>query len=212
MSIAEKLTTIAENQQKVYEAGQKSEYDRFWDTFQNYGGEANYYNAFTYNKFTDENFNPKYDLISVAGVSPFQLSFYNAKNITDTKVAMISNTTNFSSTFGNCENLITIRRIVLNCDIEKATAMFTNCKALKNITIEGDGKIACDISIVQSPLTVNSMKSIISHLKNFKGTENELKYTVTFSSQCWTALEADSASPDGGTWREYVVSTLGWNA
>ena len=33
MSIAEKLTTIAENEQKVYDAGQKSEYDRFWDSY-----------------------------------------------------------------------------------------------------------------------------------------------------------------------------------
>ena len=37
MSIAEKLTAIAENVPKVYEAGQKSEYDRFWDAYQNNG-------------------------------------------------------------------------------------------------------------------------------------------------------------------------------
>ena len=35
MSIADKLTTIAENEQKVYDAGAKSEHDKFWDSYQN---------------------------------------------------------------------------------------------------------------------------------------------------------------------------------
>ena len=37
MSIAEKLTTVAENVPKVYEAGKKAEYDAFWDKYQNNG-------------------------------------------------------------------------------------------------------------------------------------------------------------------------------
>ena len=71
MTTAEKLTTIAENQQKVYdagyadgvEAGAKSEYDRFWDEFQNKGGKASYYWAFYGDRFTDETYNPKYDIV-----------------------------------------------------------------------------------------------------------------------------------------------------
>lgn len=46
MSIAEKLTTIAENEQKVYEAGAKSEYDRFWDEFQQNGNRTIYICSF----------------------------------------------------------------------------------------------------------------------------------------------------------------------
>lgn len=46
MNTAEKLVTIAENEQKVFEAGKaegvKSEYDRFWDSFQDYGNCADY--------------------------------------------------------------------------------------------------------------------------------------------------------------------------
>ena len=34
MSIAEKLELIAENEQKVFDAGKKSEYDEFWDNYQ----------------------------------------------------------------------------------------------------------------------------------------------------------------------------------
>ena len=61
MSIAEKLTTIAENEQKVYDAGQKSEYDRFWDDFQQNGDRTNYTNAFSA-CWTAETFKPKYPI------------------------------------------------------------------------------------------------------------------------------------------------------
>ena len=37
MSIADKLTTIAENEQKVFDAGKQAEYDEFWDSFQSKG-------------------------------------------------------------------------------------------------------------------------------------------------------------------------------
>ena len=37
MSIAEKLITIAENEERVYESGKKAAYDRFWDVYQQNG-------------------------------------------------------------------------------------------------------------------------------------------------------------------------------
>ena len=110
MSIAEKLTIIAENQQRVFDAGrnsgggggdydsgyndgysngydegyysgydsgyyegqdygyiegQQSEYDRFWDNYQDYGNRTNYEDAFNAagGMWNDETFRPKYDLI-----------------------------------------------------------------------------------------------------------------------------------------------------
>lgn len=62
MSIAEKLTDIAENVPKVYEAGQGAEYDKFWDNYQNYGNRTNYDRAFTGYGFNFTNFYPKYDI------------------------------------------------------------------------------------------------------------------------------------------------------
>ena len=50
MSLAEKLTAIAENEKKVHEAGKaegvKSEYDRFWDGFQDYGNRNDFAHSF----------------------------------------------------------------------------------------------------------------------------------------------------------------------
>ena len=60
MSIAEKLTTIAENVPKVYEAGAKSQYDAFWDSFQENGNRNIYSHGFNGGGWTQETLNPKY--------------------------------------------------------------------------------------------------------------------------------------------------------
>ena len=67
MSISEKLTTIAENEQKVFDAGKKSQYDEFWDNFQNYGKRVRYPYAFsslenTIYFWNETTFRPKYNI------------------------------------------------------------------------------------------------------------------------------------------------------
>ena len=64
MSIADKLTTIAENEQKVYDAGAKSEHDKFWDAFQENGKRTHYYNGFiaATRYWSKESFKPKYNI------------------------------------------------------------------------------------------------------------------------------------------------------
>lgn len=63
MSIADKLQIIAENEQKVFNAGAKSEYDRFWDELQENGNRIHYFNAFASAIWTKETFKPKYPII-----------------------------------------------------------------------------------------------------------------------------------------------------
>lgn len=63
MSIADKLITVADNMSKVYEAGKKSEYDKFWDACQDNGNRTYYASAFAGNQgWTKDNFYPKYDI------------------------------------------------------------------------------------------------------------------------------------------------------
>lgn len=77
MSIAEKLKTIAENEQWVYNHGydsgfhygyekalydNKQEYDEFWDTFQDNGNRTDYQCGFGGKGWTKDNFKPKYDI------------------------------------------------------------------------------------------------------------------------------------------------------
>lgn len=63
MSMKEKFIQIAENEQKVYEAGKQAEYDAFWDAFQNYGKRNRYIYGFAGSGWTADNFKPKYDII-----------------------------------------------------------------------------------------------------------------------------------------------------
>ena len=62
MSISDKLTTIADNQQKVYDAGAakgtEDLLDSFWEKYQDKGKRTYYNGAFSY--MTDEVFKPKY--------------------------------------------------------------------------------------------------------------------------------------------------------
>lgn len=62
MSIAEKLETIAENEQKVFDAGKKSQYDEFWDGIQRNGKRTDYYYAFSGYGWSASMFKPKYNL------------------------------------------------------------------------------------------------------------------------------------------------------
>lgn len=79
MSITEKLTTIAENEEKVYKAGEKAENDRFWDAFQDKGNRTDYRFAFFF--WSHEEINPKY------------------------KIELLSSDKSAGSMFGGCRNL-----------------------------------------------------------------------------------------------------------
>lgn len=105
MSIAEKLTTIAENQERVFEAGKKSQYDEFWDSFQQNGNRTAYDNGFSGICWNSENFKPKYKPMRVVnGVSMF-LSFdaqcKKTPVVIDETIIDFTNTTNVTSMFQN---------------------------------------------------------------------------------------------------------------
>ena len=66
MSIGEKLTTIAENEQKVYDKGRTDGYDDFWAKYQAKGEVPFGYGPCLYmfgnERWNDETFFPKYDI------------------------------------------------------------------------------------------------------------------------------------------------------
>lgn len=94
MSIEEKLKAIAENQQKVYDAGvaagqsqggygegfaagQQAEYDRFWDAAQQNGNRTNYNGFFAGGGWTADNIKPKYDVRPVGATYMFAYCGYD---------------------------------------------------------------------------------------------------------------------------------------
>lgn len=73
MNIAEKLTKIAENEPKVYNAGvedgKQAEWNAFWDGFQENGSRTEYSNAFR--NWNDDIFKPKYDICPIEAAQMF---------------------------------------------------------------------------------------------------------------------------------------------
>ena len=235
---------IANNQQKVYEAGYEkgkaegggdSYYDAFWDAFQINGTRANYRYAFWREGWTDANFSPKYNMVPTDAQYMFQnCAITNLKSaleksgavldlskathlyyaftsptITHLPILNCSKATNLENTFNNAQALVSIDKIIFpSTGASVGTGrMFYACYSLTDITCEG--VIASSLDFSYSPLSVESMKSIISCLKNYKGTSDEYTNTLTFTSDCWTALESSDAPPTEDTWANYVKS-LGW--
>jgi hypothetical protein len=180
MSLAEKLATIAENEQKVFDKGKaegvQSEYDRFWDEFQNNGTRVNYASGFSGVCWNNNVYNPKYPII-VTNIATNM--FQNSTMITSTKVPITIDTASAISVFNGATRLATIPYIKVT-DKVIFSSWFTSCSALKNITFTEDSVIASSISFQYSPLTVASMKSVISCLKDYAGTGTT--HTVTFKA------------------------------
>ena len=87
MSIAEKLTTIAENEQRVFEAGKTAEWNEMWDGLQAYGKRFDY-NRFCYRNLfivdTDTTprwiFKPKYNIKPSSAEFMFREANYDVIN------------------------------------------------------------------------------------------------------------------------------------
>ena len=95
MTIAEKLTQIAENEPKVFEAGYEKgkaeggytegfnagkqlEYDAFWDAYQQNGTQKNYLGAFSGKGWKAETFKPKYPITTTDGaINGTQMFFHH---------------------------------------------------------------------------------------------------------------------------------------
>jgi hypothetical protein len=196
MSIAEKLVTIAENEQKVYEAGQQAEYDRFWDNYQRNGNRKNYRYAFYGQGWTLETFKPKYDLI-VTDNGEFMFANSHIKCdlvelLEDLGVTLdLSKATSISQclrgtyftrfgelNFSNKKSLNyvldqnpyleTIDKLIISDDgTTTFVSTFASDWELKNITFEG--VIGQDIDFKNcSKLTHDSLMSIINALKDFR--------------------------------------------
>lgn len=139
----------------------------------------------------------------------FNRGFYWTSGVSRLPPISFESATDVSYCFGTNSNLVTIDKIILPEDGLHASLIdaFAACEKLVNLTVQGT--IGNNIYFTYCPLSVESMKSIIAHLANYAGTASESVYTVRFRSDRWSALEASGTAPNGGTWKDYVIS-LGW--
>ena len=232
MSIAEKLVEVAENQQRVYEAGyaagyeagaetgsggnydqgytdgQKAEYDRFWDAYQQNGNRDHYVSAFAFLGWTDETYNPKYP-ITGGTLYGLQEVFRNSY-IVDTKVQIINHGSNMNTTFNGCVLLERIPSLVLKAPVTALTNTFASCSRLKEINITCDGGCLAGNTNLQWSTMLNkaSIESIISALS-----DTTTGLTLTLSDEAVTnAFNSTGEYPDGygPEWEVLILSKPDW--
>ena len=209
MSIAEKLATIAENEQKVFDSGKKAEYDFFWGVAQEDGSRINYQLAFSGSLWNNETFKPKYDMrpnnaermfhttsingdlveilenlgvvIDTSQCTVMTQMFSYAPKITRVGVIHTEKAPSLVMMFYAADRLVTIDKLILKDDgSQNLNNAFYNAKELKNITIEG--KIGhSGLSLDTAPkLTHESLMSFINALFDFSATGGT--HTATFGS------------------------------
>lgn len=162
MSItADNDTTITFGYHKSY--GAQTEYDRFWDAYQDNDG--NYNMAFANPGWTDELYNPKKPIICTKGEASnvfLDASITNTKQPIEIRVAQANNF------FMGCSDLKTIPYIGF-FGVTSTSSFFINCTELEDITV--DGEIASGIGFAYcGKLTDASVQSIIDHLADLTGT------------------------------------------
>ena len=171
MSISDKLVTIAENEQKVFDAGKKAEYDAFWDAYQKNGNRRQYDYAF-YNCWDDITYNPKYPIVATS-TSGY---IYATSNITSTKVPITIDTATTNYLFYACRALKTIPSIKVTSKVSVLTGWFTLCSELEEIYFTDDSEIVNNVSFSAcEKLTHASLLSIIGALKDYSGTSETKK-------------------------------------
>lgn len=142
MNIAEKLTAIAENEQKVYDAGYSKAESDFWDGFQNFGNRTRYTYAFD-SCAGFEYINPKY-LVKPTSASVYMFSgCTNLKRVDGSKFdfsAIPENYTEYNqglyALFNKCSSL---EEVDLDFQPTMSYAYFfaycTNLKTIKTIRV-----------------------------------------------------------------------------
>lgn len=186
-TFAEKLTTIAENEPKVYEAGKKAERSVFWDAYQENGNRVDYARAFNSKWWTDQNFDPKYDMIPTDASEMFRnskitdykskvnidfsksttfSSCFNNSPIVEIGVIDMSSSNNLKYAIYNCTNLTKIEKVIITANQNVEESSFKGNPKLETVIFEG--VIATSGLNVQSSakLSHESLMSIINCLED----------------------------------------------
>ena len=223
MSVNEKMTAIAENIRsktggtealtlddmasgvnEVFEAGKKAEYNEFWDIFQDYGNRTFYNTAFA-RGFPKASYNPKYNLKGSVN------STFAIGEITDVKVRILD-ATDIQQIVRYNSSITRIPELNISESTNFGTSSpFIGATKLSDITLTG--VLATSVSFSDCPLSVASMKSIISCLKDYSA-EAPFTHTLTLKDSCKTALEGDTetVSFNGEDYTYFeLITAKGWN-
>lgn len=191
MSIADKLTQIAENIPKVYDRGVKDEWHKLWNDIQDYGRRTAYNNGFQ-NAWTDASFKPKCDMrptsagymfagtkianlkkcledsgvvLDTSNATSVDRLFSDAQNLTYVPTISTVNAPHLQNFVYNCKKLISVDMVILKDDGSQTfnDNSFKNCESL--VEIRFSGVIGNNVNFSWSEnLSAESYNNIINHL------------------------------------------------
>lgn len=214
-----------------YDAGQKNEYDRFWDAYQENGNRRLYAIAFFGSGWNDITFKPKYNIV-IAQDSNSMFSNSAITNLAEIleSQGVILDTTNapkIDYIFDNCLALRHAPHVVFNnsstgafnwcLSLEKASigvnenttfsGTFNRCDNLTDFSVVG--AIGKSIDLKHSPLSYDSLYSIIEALS-----ETATGQTLTLKkSAVDTAFENGEGFADGSEsseWGDLISTKENW--
>lgn len=230
MSIAEKLTTVAENVTKVYEAGKQAAYKEEWDERQQNGNRTGYVYGYAGNTWNDKTFDPLYSMYVSDALGMFtQSRIEDLDGIIKRKgiVMEFSNSTRFTNMFGystikyaghidtqkassltqlfdSCYYLVSVSLGLNPAGTQTFSSSFRNCTALEELSLTGViGKDGFDVST-----STNLNKA--SHISIFEAISTTASIIVTFSLKAVKkAFETSEGANDGNEsqeWKDLVAS------
>lgn len=212
-----------------YSLGKSSEYNAFWDNFQQKGKRTYYYAAFSY--WDVKAFKPKYNIVPTGNIYQMFREFNNGgdicdladhiekngivldfSNVTDSNylfylchkisrigIVDISGCTDVANTFFKCENLITVDKLVLNSGGHRA--IYTPFEGCDSLkNITIEGTIDKDWDMKSCPLSKESFYSVFNALS-----DTTTGKTVTFSLSA-----VNSAFAISEEWTSLVASKSNW--
>lgn len=217
-------------------AGQKAEYDKFWDVYQENGERKNYQNAFWGGGWNDETFKPKYDILLNATSKEYHnTQTFERSGITDISgVRFISSgaewfngtfryakITNLDLDVSSCVSMLmafyamedlkslSLHNLRADCIFDRT---ITFCYALENLSITGTigtgsgGNSSINLQH-STKLTKESLMNIIECLKDF-GEKIVDNYTYLYDWQNPTQILGTHALVTGAEYNLYYSNLM----
>lgn len=208
--------------------GMQTEYDRFWDVYQNKGNRTDYGSAFQ--SWEGAIFKPKYDIMPVGACGSLFLksqildirkSLKDCGVILDTSrattlsylvhnsttkslpkidMSLCASSSSLQSSFTSATKLEIIEELVSSENTLFHTNTFQNCTSLTHCIFSG--VIANDINLQWSPLLDDeSLISLIATLKWYESVDDGyMSKTITLHTDVWA--KADAINTFGTIWTE----------
>lgn len=210
------------------EAGKKSQYDEFWDAYQENGNRTVYEFAFAGKGWTDETFKPKYDinqsgayatqmfqgslitdLVGILEAQNIRLNTSGCRNLGQLMYNVVFPVVppiDFSNAIGTnnyaftSPNIVTIQKLIVSENTKWHATIFNGATALENLVIEGTiGQPGFDVKDSKKL----SKASFVSIVNAFSTT---VDLSATFSKQAVnTAFETSVGAGDGSTSAEWLA-------